>query len=156
MRMSRRGLKWTIPGSSINWDGMRRFLRFIEKRYKPGQMLIWCGDLNVAPENIDVHNPKRLLGHVDFNPEVWDAFTRIKKWGLVDVFRRFHPGEPNQYTFYDYRVPGSVEKALGWRVDHILATCSLTEKCTQCYIDMQPRLMEKSSDHTVMVADFRI
>jgi exodeoxyribonuclease-3 len=134
----------------------RRFRNYLERFLSSDQPVIWLGDMNVAPENIDVHDPKRLLGHVCFTPEVWDAYADVKSWGFEDVFRRHHPGEPGQYTFFDYRVPGSVKRGLGWRIDHILATSPLLEKSRDCRIDLQPRLMEKPSDHTVLTAEFII
>jgi exodeoxyribonuclease-3 len=134
----------------------KRFKNLLEKNYSINNPLIWCGDLNVAPESIDVHDPKRLLGHVCFNPEVWDAFASVKAWGLTDIFRKHYPGIPDQYTFFDYRVPKSVERKLGWRIDHILATPSLAEKSVGCTIDLKPRLSEKPSDHTILMAEFSI
>ncbi len=131
-----------------------RFREFLEKNWSSDDSLIWCGDLNVAPESIDVHDPKRLLGHVCFTPEVWDAFARVKSWGLEDLFRKFHPGEPQNYTFFDYRVPRSVERKLGWRIDHILSTPVLAERCNGCTIDLNSRLAEKPSDHVILFADF--
>ncbi|MDD5711349.1 MAG: exodeoxyribonuclease III [Smithellaceae bacterium] len=133
-----------------------RFRDFLNRTYSPSQPLIWCGDLNVAPESIDVHDPKRLLGHVCFNPQVWDAFAAVRSWGLEDIFRKYHPGEAGQYTFFDYRVPDAVSRAKGWRVDHILATKSLAAKSLSCKIDMAPRLAPKPSDHTVIMAEFQI
>ncbi len=142
------------PRFQYKLEWFRRLLELLDMFYSNDQPLICCGDLNVAREEIDVHNPKRLLGHVDFNPEVWEAFDRLKAWGFVDVFRKFHAREPGQYTFFDYRVPGSVERGLGWRVDHILATPVLAEKAVNAYIDMEARRAEKPSDHTVLVAEF--
>jgi len=133
-----------------------RFRAFLERNWSADDSLIWCGDLNVAPGPIDVHDPKRLLGHVCFTPEVWDAFARVKTWGLEDLFRKFHPGEPHHYTFFDYRVPKSVERKLGWRIDHILSTPALAGRCDSCGIDMNPRLAEKPSDHTILVAKFTL
>jgi exodeoxyribonuclease-3 len=138
----------------LQW--FKRLKEFFAEHYSPKEPLIWCGDLNVAPEEIDVHNPKRLLGHVCFNPEVWDVFDSVKSWGLVDVFRRHHAGESGQYTFFDYRVPKAVERGLGWRVDHILATPALADTSISCSIDMGPRLTEKTSDHTIVVAEFAV
>jgi exodeoxyribonuclease-3 len=138
----------------LEW--FRRLRDFLDKLYSPDEPLIWCGDLNVAPESIDVHDPKRLLGHVCFTPEVWEAFHQVKAWGLVDIFRQLHPGMPGNYTFYDYRVPKSAERGLGWRVDHILATRSLAAKSIRCTIDMTTRSAEKPSDHTVLVAEFKL
>jgi len=138
----------------LEW--FQRLRKLLEKEYSSAAPLIWCGDLNVAPEAIDVHNPKRLLGHVDFNPEVWDAFKAVTSWGLADVYRKHHPGEAGRYTFFDYRVPKSVERGLGWRVDHILATGILVARSRSCTIDIEPRLSIKSSDHTILTADFEI
>jgi len=137
-------------------DWYKRFKNLLEKAYAVGDPLIWCGDLNVAPESIDVHDPKRLLGHVCFNPDVWDAFASVKAWGLSDIFRKHYPGKPGLYTFFDYRVPKSVERGLGWRIDHILATPALAEKSTGCSIDLKPRLSEKPSDHTILTAEFSV
>jgi exodeoxyribonuclease-3 len=138
----------------LQW--FKRLGEFFARNYSPREPLIWCGDLNVAPEEIDVHNPKRLLGHVCFNPEVWDAYGTVKSWGFVDVFRRHHPAEPGHYTFFDYRAPKAVERGLGWRVDHILATPALADHSIGCSIDMGPRLAEKASDHTIVTAEFEV
>ena len=136
----------------LEW--FRRLRSFLEKHDSPSTPLIWCGDLNVAPEAIDVHNPKRLLGHVCFNPEVWDAFAAVKSWGLLDIFRKHHPDESGQYTFFDYRVADSLTRGLGWRIDHILATAPLAGRSLSCSIDIQPRREEKPSDHTIIQAEF--
>ncbi len=138
----------------LQW--FKRLREYLVRHHSPKEPLIWCGDLNVAPEEIDVHNPKRLLGHVCFNPEVWEGLASIKSWGLVDVFRKRHGGETGQYTFFDYRVPKAVERGLGWRVDHILATPHLADQSISCSIDMNPRLAEKASDHTIVVAEFEV
>ncbi|MBU1184927.1 MAG: exodeoxyribonuclease III [Proteobacteria bacterium] len=131
-----------------------RLRNFLAGTWSPAAPLIWCGDLNVAPEPIDVHDPKRLLGHVCFTPEVWEAYASVRSWGLVDVFRKHHPDETGRYTFFDYRVPGAVKRGLGWRIDHILATPPLAARSIRCDIDINPRLAEKPSDHTVLFAEF--
>lgn len=137
----------------IEW--FKRFRHYLERSFSPDRPVIWLGDLNVAPEKIDVHDPKRLLGHVCFTPEVWEAFAAVKSWGLEDLFRRHHPDQAGQYTFFDYRVPGSVDKGLGWRIDHILATAPLAKRSVSCSIDLRPRRMEKPSDHTILTAEFK-
>ncbi|MCK9274692.1 MAG: exodeoxyribonuclease III [Syntrophales bacterium] len=131
-----------------------RIIRYLERHSSREDPVICCGDLNVARENIDVHDPKRLLGHVDFNPEVWKAFDRLTAWGFTDIFRIHHREERGLYTFFDYRVPRSLERGLGWRVDHILATGCLKDRSKDCYIDLDARRMEKPSDHTILVAEF--
>jgi len=138
----------------LQW--FKRLRGFFEDYYHPRDPVIWCGDMNVAPEQIDVHDPKRLLGHVCFTPEVWDAFEGVTSWGFHDLFRKHHPGETGHYTFFDYRVPRAVERGLGWRVDHILGSDGIVEKSKTCEIDLAPRTLEKPSDHTVVIGEFEL
>jgi len=74
----------------------------------------------------------------------------------VDVFRRHHPDEPGQYSYWDYRARNPVERGVGWRVDHIWATEPLARKSTGAWIDVEARLAERPSDHTFLVADFAL
>ena len=136
----------------LAWLG--RLKKNLQKHYQKENKLILCGDFNVAPENIDVHDPKRILGHVSFNPEVWQAYEDMKSWGFTDVFRKHHPDEAGQYTFFDYRVRDSVGRNMGWRVDHILATKPLAAKSCSCSIDLATRLAEKPSDHAIIYAEW--
>jgi len=133
-----------------------RLRDYFEHGFSPHEPLIWCGDLNVAPQEIDVHDPKRLAKHVDFHPQAREALAQVTKWGFVDIFRRHHPGEPGQYTFWDYRVRGALDRNLGWRVDHIYATRPLAEKSVNAWIDREARAAEKPSDHTFLVAEFEL
>jgi exodeoxyribonuclease-3 len=127
---------------------------FFERHYTPQDLLLWMGDFNVAPQPIDVYDPKRLEKHVDFHPDARQALENTRQWGFVDVFRRYHSDEPDQYTFWDYRVPNALERGMGWRVDHIWATAPLAERSTNAWIDVAARTAEKPSDHTFLVAEF--
>jgi exodeoxyribonuclease-3 len=138
----------------LEW--LARLRAFFERHYSPQELLLWMGDFNVAPEPIDVHDPKRLKNHVDFHPEARVALEQVREWGFVDVFRRHHPDEPEQYTFWDYRVRGALERGLGWRVDHIWATEPLALKSTRAWIDVEARRAERPSDHTFLVAEFAL
>ncbi len=134
----------------LNW--FSRLLAFFEKNFEPTDPVLWVGDLNVAPQPIDVYDPVNLSGHVCFHPEVHKALEKIVQWGFVDVFR-MHCKEAGRYTFWDYRL-NSFQRNLGWRLDHIMVTKTLAEKCTACYIDKNPRLAERPSDHTPIIAEF--
>ena len=135
----------------LGW--FERLRAFFDERFSPDKPLLWAGDFNVAPEPIDVHDPKRLLGQVGFHPDEHRALARVREWGFVDVFRKHRPG-PNEYTFWDYRVRDSVARGLGWRVDHIWATAPLAELSVGAGIDTAPRLAQRPSDHTFIYAEF--
>ncbi|NDY41289.1 exodeoxyribonuclease III [Dissulfurirhabdus thermomarina] len=130
-----------------------RLLDLFRREYRPERPLLWCGDLNVAPEPADVYAPERLAGHVCFHPEARARLARVTAWGLVDVFRRHVPG-PGHYTFFDYRVRGALERNLGWRIDHVLATPPLAAASVAAFIDLEPRRGPRPSDHAVLAADF--
>lgn len=144
------------PMFQYKLEWLSRLKKFFARRFSPDEPLLWCGDFNVAPEEIDVHSPDKLRNHVDFHPQVRAALEEIRKWGFVDVFRKHHPNEPGQYTFWDYRVPRALERNLGWRVDHIWATPPLAEKSIRAWIDRDARRAEKPSDHTFLVAEFEL
>ncbi len=139
-------------GFKLEW--LARLRKYLEKNLT-GQEVIWVGDLNVAPEAIDVHNSKRIWGHVCHCQEVIDAFMNVCEFGFNDIFRKFLP-EPDTYTYWDYRVKDAVNRKIGWRIDHILATSGITDAATGCNVDIEPRLREKPSDHTFVYADFSL
>jgi exodeoxyribonuclease-3 len=138
----------------LAWIGRLRGL--LERAYAPDRPLIWLGDLNVAPEEIDVYDPKRLAKEVDFHPEARAALAHAMAWGLTDVVRQLHPGEEGLYTYWDYRVPGALERGMGWRVDHILVTAPLAARATCAWVDLDARRVERPSDHTFLVVEFAL
>lgn len=137
----------------LEW--FKRLRAYFERHFKPTDLVVWVGDLNVAPEAIDVYDPVRLMGHVCFNPAVTAALYEVMAWGLVDVFRQ-HCKEAGQYSFWDYRMPATFKRNLGWRLDHIMATKPLAKKSLGCAIDKEPRALPQPSDHTFVVAEFDV
>jgi exodeoxyribonuclease-3 len=136
----------------LKWFSLLK--KYFSKTFTPAGPILWMGDLNVALEDIDVYDPKGLRGSVCFCREVQDALKAMMRWGFVDLFRQFHP-EDGQYTFWDYRLPNGFGRNLGWRLDYIMATPSLAQKCIACRIDKTPRGLDKPSDHTFVVAEFK-
>lgn len=143
------------PEFRAKLEFLARLRDFFAANWTPRSRLLWVGDLNVAPEERDVHDPRRFARHPDFHPEARAALAGVMSWGFVDCFR-LHNDEPGQYTFYDYRDTRSVEKQHGWRVDHVMATRPLAKRCTRAWIDLAPRLAERPSDHTPLLAEFDI
>ena len=132
-----------------------RLREYFNRQFSQNDHVVWLGDINVAREPIDVHNPEQRAGHVCFHDDARNAFEACCNWGFVDVFRKYHP-EPGQYTFYDYRTLNAAKREKGWRIDYILTSPSLADRCTDSYIDLEPRLKPKPSDHTFLVAEFDV
>jgi len=137
----------------LEW--FRRLKSYFDRHFTTRQKLVWLGDMNVAPQEMDVFNPKERRDHVCFHIDARNAFADTVAWGFVDVFRKHHP-EPGQFSFFDYRTPNAAKRGMGWRIDHVLATPGLAKECTGAFIDLEPRLAPKPSDHTFVVADFDV
>jgi exodeoxyribonuclease-3 len=116
--------------------------------------LVVLGDFNVAPEDRDVHDPKAWEGQVHVSPPERAALQALVDAGLVDVFRRFEQPEKS-FSWWDYRMMGFRRNA-GLRIDLVLASAVLAEKCAACHIDKAPRRLERPSDHAPVVAGFDI
>ena len=128
-------------------------VRTIIEREKSG-LFLWLGDMNVAPEPIDVTHPETKKNHVCFCDEIRNIFADTRA-GLADVFRKFNTKD-GIYTFYDYRVKDAVTRGIGWRIDHMLASERLAELTVSCSPDIKPRTWEKPSDHVPVIAEFRL
>jgi exodeoxyribonuclease-3 len=131
----------------------KRLKNLFETEYAPDRPLAWIGDINIAVEPIDVTTPEAHRNDPCYHADARDAYLDVYGYGFEDVFRKHHPGEP-VYSFFDYRVPNAVKRNIGWRIDYVLATAPLAERSLSCDIDLEPRRMEKPSDHTFMMAEF--
>lgn len=149
------GFEIDSPKYEYKLKWFNRLRKYFDRHLSPKKPAIWCGDMNVAPEPIDVHSPETHLKHVCFHEEVRRAYQETVAWGFKDVFRMLYPDRP-QFTFWDYRKPSSLEANKGWRLDHILATAPLTEKCTKVEVDIEPRRSKEASDHTFAWAEFAV
>jgi exodeoxyribonuclease-3 len=149
------GFKIDTPKHEYKLRWYTRLRQYFAQHLSPDKPAIWCGDMNVAPEPIDVHSPEKHLKHVCFHESVRNAFKETAAWGFIDVFRHLYP-ERVQYTFFDFLRPSSVDNNKGWRIDHILATRPLLEQCRAADVDMEPRRQPRASDHTFMWADFEM
>jgi len=125
---------------------------YFEERLDPKKPAIWLGDLNIAPEPIDVYHPDRRVNDVDFHIDARNAFKQTASWGFVDVFRQLHPDKV-QYTYWDF-FRSNYKNNYGWRIDHIMATAPLAARCLKIEVDEAPRKLEGASDHTIVWAEF--
>jgi exodeoxyribonuclease-3 len=140
--------KWTYK---LDW--LRRLRGYLERTASPDELLVVCGDLNVAPEDRDVAFPPQWLGSVLTHEAARAALRDVTAWGLTDVVRRHHPDGSGPYTWWDYRMLGFA-KGNGMRIDHILATRPLADRCTAAYVVRDERKGKQPSDHAPVVAVF--
>lgn len=120
-----------------------------ELRNRP--RLAVLGDLNIAPEPRDVHDPRRWEGKIHFSEPERAAFRALLGTGLRDAFRLFDQPE-RQFTWWDYRLK-AFERGWGLRIDHILLAPQLAARCRACVIDTEPRKRERPSDHTPVITE---
>jgi len=115
--------------------------------------LAFAGDLNIAPEPADVHDPALWEGQVLFSAPERAAFREWIGLGLVDSFRLFDQ-PPNTFSWWDYRMLG-FPKNHGLRIDHVLLSTALAPRCTSCRIDRNARKGEKPSDHAPVIVELQ-
>ena len=119
------------------------------------------GDMNISPTDLDIgigeENRKRWLrtGKCSFLPEEREWMERLLGWGLVDTYRHANPEKNDQFSWFDYRSKGFDDNR-GLRIDLLLASNPLAERCEETGIDYEIRSMEKPSDHAPVWAKFRV
>lgn len=112
----------------MKWDAaFRRYVKKLDKS-KP---VIWCGDINVAHEEIDLTHPKSNRGEHGFTDQERSGMTALLRAGFVDAFRELHPGEGGHYSWWSNR-GGAREKNVGWRVDYFGVSRRLWPRVKSC------------------------
>ena len=114
--------------------------------------LVVLGDFNIAPDDRDVFEPEKWVGKILCSEPERAALARLHELGLTDVFRQFEQ-EEKTFSWWDYRMNG-FKRNLGLRIDLILASQSMTQRCSASYVDKTPRGWERPSDHAPVVAEF--
>lgn len=114
----------------MRWeDKFRSYLLELDSR-KP---VIFCGDLNVAHEEIDLKNPKTNRGNAGFSDEERGKFTELLDSGFVDTFRYFYPDLTGAYSWWSYRFNARANNA-GWRIDYFCVSERLKDKLVSASI----------------------
>ena len=108
------------------------FLSYI-KSLDAKKPVIFCGDLNVAHEEIDLKNPKTNHQNAGFTDEERGKMTALLASGFIDTFRYFYPDMENIYSWWSYRFKAR-EKNTGWRIDYFIVSESYKEKLVDAKI----------------------
>lgn len=113
-------------GFRLQWEeALRAHLRKLDGQ-KP---VIYCGDLNVAHQEIDLKNPAANRGSAGFSDEERSAFSTLLASGFTDTFRYLNPSATGAYSWWSYRFNARKNNA-GWRIDYFLVSNRLSEKIT--------------------------
>lgn len=121
------------------WDPA--FLEYVSD-LREAKPVIFCGDLNVAHQEIDLANPKANVGKHGFTNEERAGFQKYLDGGFIDIFRTIHGDELNQYTWWSHWAR-SRERNIGWRIDYFLVSGDIADKITAA--ETYPEQM--GSDH---------
>jgi exodeoxyribonuclease-3 len=112
---------------------------------------IVCGDMNIAPADIDVYDPAAYVGHTHVTPPERAALAALEELGLHDVVRDRWPAE-RVFTYWDYRA-GMFHQDLGMRIDLVLAGTPVADRVRAAWVDRQARKGTKPSDHAPVIVD---
>jgi exodeoxyribonuclease-3 len=148
-------------GAAVGSDKYAYKLQWLEhiRHFIAGQLeiypkLVVLGDMNIAPEDCDVHDPIAWEGSVLVSPLERKAFQDLLVLGLHDSFRLF-PQDEKIFSWWDYRM-ASFRRNLGLRIDHIMLSQALSECCRAAGIDKGPRKLERPSDHAPVWVELAI
>lgn len=137
----------------LRWlEALRGWLRVELARYP---RMVVTGDFNVAPTDADVHDPVAWSGRVLCSQLERTAFQGLLDAGFRDAFCLFPRAAEAVYTWWDYRM-ASFRRNLGLRIDHVLLSPELAEKCQSCQVDTSPRRLERPSDHAPVVVELAL
>ena len=114
----------------LRWEeALRAYLVSLDQR-KP---VVYCGDLNVAHNEIDLKNPKSNRGSAGFSDEERDAFSQLLESGFTDTFRYLYPDRTDAYSWWSYMFSAR-EKNVGWRIDYFVVSNTIASTITEATI----------------------
>ncbi|MGG4265160.1 exodeoxyribonuclease III [Peribacillus simplex] len=129
----------------LEWeDGMIDYLKKLDM-VKP---VIFCGDLNVAHQEIDLKNPKSNMGNSGFTYEERGKMTSLLDAGFIDTFRHFYPNQEGAYSWWSYMAKVR-ERNIGWRIDYFIVSKRLADSLIEANIHCDVM----GSDHCPVVLE---
>lgn len=149
------GTKLGTERYQFKLDWLQRLRSYFDTNFDTSEGVLLCGDLNVAPHELDVWKIALWKNKLHFTKAERESIRHLKQWGFIDVFRQIN-GDIKEFSWWDYFHPHSFEWDKGLRLDHIWTSPPLSERCTDCWIDKAPRALDHPSDHAPVVAEFRI
>lgn len=121
-----------LPMRELAWDvAYLEYMKQLEKK-KP---VLFCGDLNVAYQEIDLANPKANVGKHGFTDQERQGFSNMVGSGFVDTYRHFYPEKPDVYSWWS-NFAKSRERNAGWRIDYWMVSKALIDSVSNPDIHM--------------------
>jgi exodeoxyribonuclease III len=138
-------------------DWFARLRTWLDQEASPDDDVLIGGDFNIAPQDLDVYDPRVFVASTHTSDAERVAFRGLLRWGLVDLFRQHHPDRRGRYTWWDYRA-GDFHNGRGMRIDHLLGTPSVAGRSVACEIDRSARKGfakgdDPPSDHAPLFVD---
>ncbi len=134
--------KGDLSRLSLRYDHWDRACLAYLQQLEETKPVLYCGDMNVAHQEIDLANPKPNVGKHGFTNEERERFQDYLDAGFIDTFRAAHPGEPNHYSWWTHWANARARN-IGWRIDYWLASKTIASKVKNPQI--HPDVM--GSDH---------
>ncbi|HBA47754.1 MAG TPA: exodeoxyribonuclease III [Lachnospiraceae bacterium] len=131
----------------MEWE--EAFLKYL-KKLEETKPLVYCGDLNVAHQEIDLKNPKTNHNNAGFTDQERRCFGRVLENGFVDSFRHFYPDLKDAYSWWSYMGQARA-KNVGWRIDYFVASEALKDRLEDAKIHAQVM----GSDHCPVELDLK-
>lgn len=151
---------YVVNGQSVGSDKYAYKLRWLAalREYVRQEMLAHArlavvGDYNIAPGPEDTHDPAVWEGNILCSEPERGHFRDLLALGLADCLAVQRPAAGTRFTWWDYR-QAAFRRDMGLRIDHVLATPALVAELRECHIHLEPRRLEKPSDHAPVVASF--
>ena len=133
-------------------DWFRRLRAFVDRKYSTQEKVALVGDFNVALEDRDVHDPAAWHEQILCSSPERAAMRQLLAFGFDDLLRARHP-EAGIYTWWHYRA-GAAFKDEGLRIDYVLTTPPLSQRCTDVVVHKEVRTRKSPSDHVPVTAVF--
>jgi len=150
---------YVVNGSEVGSEKFEYKLQWLERvstwlasELSRHENLLVMGDFNITPDDRDVHDPEAWREKILCSTPEREALRRMLALGLNDTFRLFEQ-EEGVFSWWDYRM-NAFRRKMGLRIDLILASKAMAERCTASYVDIEPRRQERPSDHAPVVAEF--
>ena len=150
---------YVVNGSEVGSEKFAYKLHWLERvtawlatEMEQHQNVIVLGDFNIAPDDRDVYDPEGWREKILCSTPERDALKKILAMGLQDTFRMFEQ-EERCWSWWDYRM-NMFRRKLGLRIDLVLASKTMAERCVASYVDIEPRRQDRPSDHAPAVAEF--